>query len=165
MEPSTVILGISPGTRTMGLAVLRRGELIEWRVKTFKGLWSKKKLEYILRAIEKICDYYGVTAVAIKKVDPRRSSEQLDVLTTHLATFAKRKHLSISKYSLPELVEATGQKKRNMHHAVAEYVLEAYPVLRHAYLKERNNEREYYSKMFEAVMCARLAHIKRKAVG
>src|ERR1039458_9865646 len=120
MEASTTILGVSPGTRTMGLAVLRRGELIEWRVKTYKGVWSKEKLAYILQAIEKICDYYQVTGIAMKKVDPRRCSDQLDVLTEQLIEFANAKHFGVSTYSLPELIDVTGYEQRNLHQGVAE---------------------------------------------
>ena len=164
MAPSMVTLGISPGTRTMGLAVIRDGELIEWRVKTFKGIWSKEKLKYILRAIEKMCDYYRVTAVAMKKVDPLRSSKQLDVLTNNLIAHAKKKHLRIATYSLPELMKVTGRKQKNTHNAIAECVVEIYPGLRREYIKERNMEREYYSKMFEAVLSARMLHVKYSQV-
>ena len=120
MEASTAILGISPGTRTMGLAVLRRGELIEWRVKTWKGAWSKEKLEYILREIEKMCEYFQVTGGAIKKVAPLRSSAQLDVLTDHLIANTQKNDLHIATYSLPELLAMTGKKERNMQMAIAE---------------------------------------------
>ena len=164
MEASEVMLGISPGTRTMGLAVLRRGELIEWRVKTYKGVWSKEKLAYILRAIEKMCEYYQVTSVAIKKVDPRRSSEQLEVLTEHLIAFAKEKHFGIATDSLPELMEATGRQQRNLHYAIEECMLEKYPIVRKEYQKERNNKRQYYSKMFEAVLCAYMSILKQQKV-
>ena len=158
------MLGISPGTRTMGLAVLRHGELIEWRIKTYKGVWSKEKLAYILRAIEKMCDYYQVTSVAIKKVDPRRASPQLEVLTEHLIAFAKEKQFSIATYSLPELMEATGRQQRNLHYAIEESMLERYPIVRKEYQKERNNKRRYYAKMFEAVLCAYMQYMKEMTV-
>jgi len=158
------MLGISPSTRTMGLAVLRRGELIEWRVKTFKGVWSKEKLAYILTAIEKICEYYQVTSVAIKKVDPRRSSPQLEVLTSHLTSFAKEKRFGLAAYSLPELMEATGRQQRNLHYAIEECMLKKYPIVRKEYQKERNNKRQYYAKMFEAVLCAYMQYMKESTV-
>jgi len=164
MEASTAILGVSPGTRTMGLAVLRRGELIEWRVKTFKGNWSKEKRDYILGTIKRMCDYFQVTAIAVKKVDPLRSSTPLNVLTAHLIAHAQRNGMPIAAYSLPELSALSGAKQRNMHGAIAELTLDAYPEVRREYLKEKNNKRKYYFKMFEAILCAHMSHRKERTV-
>jgi len=146
----------------MGLAVIRHGELIEWRVKTYKGTWSKEKLEYILRVIGKMCDYFEIRQVAIKKVDPCRCSPQLNVLNKRLIAVMQKKHLRMAMYSLPELTKATGKKQRNMHYAIAEYLIEIYPGLRREYLKERNMDRAYYSKMFEAVMCAHMSSVRER---
>ncbi len=156
MALSKAILGISPGTRTMGIAVIRDGELVESRVKTFKGTWSKSKLAYILGVIEKVWEYYGITEVVIKKVDPIKSSKQLEVLTNRTIRQMTQKGMKMNMYSIYDLNAATGSKKRHLHSSIAEYVLEIYPGLRGEYLKERNNRREYYSKMFEAVLCAHL---------
>ncbi len=164
MEASTAILGVSPGTRTMGLAVIRDGELIEWRVKTFKGNWSKGKLDYILGVIWKMCDYFSITTIAIKKVDPLRSSVPLDTLTKHIIAHAEKNGMPIASYSLPELSAVSDKKVRNKHSAVAEYALDAYPAVRREYLKEKNNERKYYSKMFEAVLCAHMSRRKGRGV-
>lgn len=164
MEASKAILGISPGTRSMGFAVVRRGELIEWRVKTFKGVWSKEKLAHLLLAIGRICDYFQITGIAIKKVDPLRSSKQLDILNECITALAKKKALAIATYSLPEIKEVCKKQQKNVPIAVAEYALELYPEIRKEYLKERNNKREYYSKMFEAILCAHMLHIASIAV-
>ena len=160
MAAPKAILGISPGTRTMGLAVIRNGELIEWQVKTFKGTWSKDKLKHILGAIRKICDYFDVNAITLKKVDPIRSSAQLELLTDHLTAWTKKNTMRVATYSIHDLNAYTGRKQRNLHHAISEHVLEIYPALRQEYMKERNNECEYYSKMFEAVLCAHITHKK-----
>lgn len=162
MVASRAILGISPGTRTMGLAVIRDGELIEWRVKTFKGRWSKEKLRYILNAVGKMCNYFGVTGLAIKKIDPIKASTQLELLTNRLTAQVQKKGMRIRTYSIHDLNEVTGRKQRNLHHAIAEYVLEIYPGLQLEYLRERNGKREYYSKMFEAVLCSRLAEVREQ---
>ncbi len=164
MAASRAILGISPGTRTMGLSVIHNGELIEWRVKTFKGPWSKEKLAHIFRVIENMRAYFGISVVAIKKVDPLKCSPQLLRLTDHIMVKAKKKGVRTAMYSIHDLYVITGKKERHLHNAIAEYVLGIYPGVRGEYMKERNNRREYYAKMFEAVLCAHMQYEKDNKV-
>jgi len=160
MAAHRVILGISAGTRSIGLAVIRNGELVEWRVKTFKGEWSKDKLHYMLRKLDAICGYCAVTAIAMKKVDPAKGSRQLETLTARILKLAHKKRIPIVTYSLYDLHSVTDGKYRSAKKSISEHVLDTYPKLRREYLKERNNKREYYTKMFEAVLCAHVRNEK-----
>ena len=146
------LLGISPGTRVIGLAVLHKGELVEWKVKTFKEMWSVGKRKSILATIDRICDYYGVEVVSIKKIDPFRSSPQLDALIAAIVKQAEKNMLTVRLYSLSELDYdiRTGKKKDTL----SEQVASKHPMLRQTYLRERNNRAEYYTKMFEAIAMA-----------
>ena len=164
MAAHRVILGISSGTRSIGLAVIRNGELVDWNVKTFKGEWSKDKLKYIMHKLESICDYCQVTTIALKKVDPSKGSRPLEVLTAHIAKLACGKRIPIVAYSIYDLHSVTDERYRSAKKSIGEYVLDTYPRLRQEYLKERNNKREYYTKMFEAVLCAHLRNEKEVEV-
>ena len=146
------LLGISPGTRVIGLAVLHKGELVEWKVKTFKEMWSVGKRKSILATIDRICDYYGVQVVSIKKIDPFRCSPQLDALIAALVKQAEKNMLTVRLYSLSDLDYdiRTGKKKDTL----SEQVASKHPMLRQTYLRERNNRVEYYTKMFEAIAMA-----------
>jgi len=160
MADTKAILGISSGTRSIGLAMMRNGDLVDWKVKTFKGEWSKDKLEYILRQLDAICRYYSVTAIALKKVDPSKGSRQLEVLTAGIIKLARRKRIPIDTYTIHDLHSVADGRYRSAKKSIAEFVLDTYPTLRREYLRERNNKREYYTKMFEAVVCAHIRNEK-----
>jgi len=149
-----VILGISPGTRVMGLAVLRHGELVEWKVKTFKEMWSREKRKAILSTIKRLCEYHAVDVLVLKKVDPLRSSPQLDRLINNIATQAMKQRIKVVYYSLADLDFDLRTGSKPTRDGIAEKVVERHPILRPEYHKERNNRKEYHMKMFEAVAMA-----------
>jgi Holliday junction resolvasome RuvABC endonuclease subunit len=157
---AAAILGISPGTRTVGLAVIRDGRLVEWRVKTFPKKWSKGKLQHIQKALTQTCEYYGISLMAIKKIDPAKSSRKLDRLVSSIQSLAQKRKIRVRYYTIHDLYDRTGNAKRRKGQ-IAEYVLEQYSELRTEYLKERNNKRQYYAKMFEAVLCTHISHEKK----
>ena len=144
------LLGISPGTRIIGLAVMCDGELVEWKVKTFKATWSGKKRTMILEAIERMRNYYGIEILAIKKIDPLRSSPQLDMLLDAIYDLAKRNKIELYQYSLSDLDYDDRPTKRQL----SERIAGRHPKLRRKLLRERSNRTEYHTKMFEAVAMA-----------
>ncbi len=152
-----VILGISPGTRVVGLALIRNGELVEWKVKTFKEKWSWEKRKQILSTIGRICQYHSVTVLVLKKVDPLRSSRELDKLIIGILRQAKRNHIKTMRYSLADLDYDLRTGKKQTKDNVASQVTEKRPELRKEYLHARNCNKEYHMKMFEAVALAEQA--------
>jgi hypothetical protein len=148
------LLGISPGTRIVGLAVMYKGELLEWKVKTFRERWSAKKQKAILATIGRLCDYHGIQAIAVKKVDPLRSSPQLDGLVAAIATLAEGKHIKLWQFSLSDLDYDVRNKKKQTKGDLSEQVADKHPELRRQYLRERNNRNDYHTKMFEAIAMA-----------
>jgi len=94
--------------------------------------------------------------VIIKKVDPLRSSPQLDKLVTSITKQALRKRIKVCQYSLSDLDYDIHTGKKQTKDNISEKVVEKHPELRKEYLQERNNRREYYTKMFEAIAMAEL---------
>jgi Holliday junction resolvasome RuvABC endonuclease subunit len=148
------ILGISPGTRIIGLAIIQKGELVEWKVMTFKQMWSADKRKAILVTIDKLCDYHGIQVLVIKKVDPLRSSPDLDSLVAAIVRQAERRPIKVKLYSLSDLDYNIQTDKKQTKEGIREQVANRHPELKNDYLKERNNRREYYTKMFEAIAMA-----------
>ena len=148
------LLGISPGTRVMGFAVIQKGELVYWKVKTFKEMWSMEKRKAILATIYRICDYYGIHTVSIKKIDPLRSSPQLDMLISVIIRQSEKKHIRVQLYSLSDLDYDIQTGKKQTKEFLSEQVANKHPELRKKYLLERNNRADYYTKMFEAIAMA-----------
>ena|SRR5579872_5667389 len=156
MADTKAILGINAGTRSIGIAMIRNGDLVDWKVKSFKGEWSKDKLEYILRKLDAVCRDYPVTAIALKKVDPSKGSRQLEVLMARIIKLASKNRIPVTIYSIHDLHLMTDGRYKSAKKSIAEYVQTTYPVLKSEYQRERKNKREYYAKMFEAVLCAHI---------
>lgn len=150
------ILGISAGTRTIGIAVLRGDDLIEWQVKTFKAQWSKEKLKSILQTVDGLIEYFKVDALALKETSPVRSSANLKKVIQSMIELARKKRIKYSRYSLDDLKQQSSSNWKNTKDDLMEFIAEKYPILRKEYLKERNNVRPYYLRMFEAIGAARI---------
>jgi len=150
---AATILGISLGTKLIGVAVMRDGELIEHRVRTFKKRWSKDKEKTILTYIEKLIEYYSVSHVALKTPDPLKSSKRLDQLNENVKEIVQKK-TELHNYSLPTVKLGLAIKSHNKN-SFMEQIAERYPELRKIYLKEINNRHSYYERMFEAIGVAR----------
>ena len=148
------LLGISPGTRIIGLAVIIKGELVEWKVKTFKQKWCNGKQKAILAIIAKLIEYYDVKAISLKKIDPLKSSKHLDSLIDAIENLGVDKGIFVKRYSLTDLDYANRSGKRDGKVKLTERIVKKHPELKNEYLKERNNRREYYTKMFEAIAMA-----------
>ena len=148
------LLGISPGTRVIGLAVISQGELVEWKVKSFKEMWSRSKRRAILRTIEQLCDSHYVGEIAVKKTDPARSSPQLEMLVRAIVRRAEWRNIRVTQYSLSDLDYDLRTGRKQTKEAVSERVVEKHPELRAKYLRERTNLTDYYTKMFEAIAIA-----------
>jgi len=149
-----VILGVSLGTRVIGVAVMQSGELIDSRVKVFKQQWSKDKRKQILTSIERLIDYYNAKQVVVKSIDPLRTSNQLNLLTEKLKVVLHLKKITFDFYSLSTAKLGLGIKARNKQDFMCQ-IAERYPQLRKKYQKEINSQHTYYERIFEAVALAK----------
>jgi hypothetical protein len=148
------LLGISPGTRVVGLAVIQKGVLVEWKVKTFKEMWSGDKRRAIIATIDRVCEYHGIQVLALKKIDPLKSSPQLDRLVGSILKRAKLNGIKVCQYSLSDLDYDLQMGKKQNKSELTEKVASKHPEVQKEYLLERNNRKEYYTKMFEAIAMA-----------
>ena len=151
------VIGVSLGTRLAGIAVMKRRELVVYKVKTFKGAWSKKKQNEILKLFDTLYDHYNVKCLAIKLVSPLHSSKQVDALTLCFMAQAKDKGIKVISYPLHEIKKSLGLKKRQ---SVNEHIAGKYIELRKEYEQEQNSFNPYYTKMFEAIAVAELVESK-----
>jgi len=145
------IIGINPGTRYLGIAVLQDSELLDWRVKTFRGKWRKEKAERILEMLCEHIKLYEINAIALKRLHPARISKNLKTLVSMIKVLAKRKKVKFNQYSIEELercfLEGEKYNKRNL----AEKIIEEYPMLIHELNKEKSRKHSYYMRAIEAV--------------
>lgn len=144
-----VVLGISLGTRVMGMAIFYKGDLLEWKVKSFKEHWSLAKQRHILTTLERFCNSYSVSVIKIKKLDPLRSSKPLDELLRIFILQSELVGIKVFVHSLSDLDYDIKNKKQ-----LSEKVSQRHPELMKKYLQARANRSEYYTKMFEAIALA-----------
>jgi|SRR5690606_1087629 len=152
---TNIVLGISLGTRYVGIALLRNGFLTDCRIKPFLSSWSKDKETEILDYLEKYLITNGIQTIAQKFSNPDRSSPQLLDLERGFLKIIDEYQIKIFSYTISDIKELCQNSKN--HHELSDFLSERYPYLYTAYNKERKQRKEYYKRMFEAVAAAHLA--------
>jgi len=142
------IIGINPGTRYLGLAIFCGSELRDWQVKNTEGKWSDDKMTKITSMLLSLIDSYDANVLAVKRLNPSRSSPNLNKLASTIENLSKMRKLRIYHYSIDEIKRYFQQRSRK---GLAEIMASEYPVLCHELRKEQANLNPYYIRMFEAV--------------
>jgi len=151
-----ILLGISPGTRIIGIALWKQGQLQDARIKSFTGSWTESKLKDILFAMQNIITDNDTTTIAIKKPASVRSSPALTKLVSEPIILAKRKKIAVHTYSFNELKQFYSDDRTFTKADLIKAVAMKYPELRTAYNREQSNHNRYYTKMFEAITAAEI---------
>lgn len=150
-----IVLGISPGTKEIGFAVMRGTELLYWANKSFKGVWSIDKKEKIQDVIQKVLMKYEVSKMAIKIPDERKSSPALNEVVKGIKGLCKTSKITVKEYSLNDLKEYfIGTSKSDKKDLVA--IVGMYDELM---VKGRSWDEKYYIKVIEAIACARVVNM------
>lgn len=148
------IIGINPGTRYLGIAVLYGSELMDWRIKALEGKWSEEKIKKAIGIVNDLIERYELNVLAIKKLHPSRRTENLLRLANKIKDFARRKKLKVYQYSIKEVeklfIESEKLNKRNL----IKEMVKIYPLLHHDLKIEQSHKNPYYFRMFEAVALA-----------
>jgi len=148
------IIGINPGTRYLGIAVFQDSELLDWRIKTFPGKWTKEKTDKILTIVRQQIEDYDIRKIIIKKLHPSRSSKNLKVIVSRVKTLGRKKRIKIQSCSIKELERIfVGDMKPNKQN-LAERIAGRYPVLIPELNKEKSSKNSYHLRMVEAVAFA-----------
>jgi RNase H-fold protein (predicted Holliday junction resolvase) len=152
--PQQPILAIVPGTRHIGIAVIRADELVYFAIRSFKGKKTKQRLfSETGKCLAKLTERYHPGVLAIKEPShlQARLSRFLPALTGHIKACARERGLKV----LPmRLIEA----KRHFFpqaptgEALAQVMVCQYPVLR-AVAKRRTTRQAkvYWQQMFDAI--------------
>lgn len=146
-----MILGISPGTRTCGFAVVRDGEVKKWSVKSYKEKWSDGKLIGILYSISQLINRHKIQDIALKMPDAVPRSLGYAQLIGALNALFETRGINARYYALSDIagVHAPGEKinRKTLFGRIADRHTE----LQQLYRKEAKSSKPYYDKVFEAV--------------
>ena len=148
------ILGISPGTQIMGIAVFEGKVLVDRGCKIFKGKYSDSKLEKIIKTIERYVEDYEVEALALKVNSERSTSTFMEEIISKVIDFAKDKGLPVYQYTIDEIKKCFSDCEINNKIELLEKTVERIPELLYEYKKELKKGEGYYIRMFEAVAVA-----------
>ncbi len=145
-------LGVSPGTRFIGIALQVNGKLIDWKVQGFPGKWSEHKLKIIIHSLNQYMDRHAVTSVCIKIPDELPVSKPFIQLVGTLNVACERKGIKPMYYTLSNLKRQLCSDGEMNKAGFAECVVAKHPELLPEYHKEKSNSNNnYYVKIFEAV--------------
>lgn len=151
------ILGISPGTRHMGIAVEQNGRLVQYRVHTFSGKWSNTKLRLIFNAINKHTELHAVERIVVKIPDVFPTTKAFNQLIGCVNIMASRKKIAIHYLTLNDLKLDLAGTKKISRACLIDLIIKSHPELMPEYQREKQNQEGYYYKMFEAVMCTKVS--------
>lgn len=142
------MIGISPGTRTIGLAVIKDTILVDWTVKKFQEEWSDKKFERIIQNLEAYILRYNISVIAIKRHHVSRTSKELEQLVHGIMLMAKRHNINCKGYTIEELEHLCNGASTKEE--LMSYIYQHYPeIIKNIKLTKDNID--YHLKMVEAV--------------
>ncbi len=152
------VLGISPGTQSMGIAVLKEGRLAHWKIQKFQGAWDHKKRRTIVHFLSQQISRNKVEAIAVKIPDVLPISDGYIQLLGAMNVLFERKGIKAVYYTLSDLKKHYCLEKKINKKALTECIVAKHPELLLEYRKEQNNRNPYYHKLFEAVAVAQVIH-------
>jgi len=145
------ILSIVPGTKYLGTALFYGSELRDWGIKVLNAKGTKEKIKKAKEIISDFIEKYEPQVLALKKLDLKKSSKNLNSLVRKIKEFAKRKNLFICQMKLSEIKESILPQRRINKKELAQIMVSRYPELLFDFKKEEKNKNSYYERMFEAV--------------
>lgn len=150
------ILGISIGTRNVGLAVIRLRKLTDYRIRTFEGKWTPTKCDSIWTVVETLIKQNGITDITVKMPPPSHCSEGIDELIGGIQELARWFHIEVHQCTIQDIKLPYADSKKCNKKVMVAALIEKYPQLK---TKLNNGKRvqPYNAKLFEAVACAELA--------
>lgn len=154
------VLGISPGTRTLGIAICYNNELLDWKTLNFKGEWSCEKMKKVLEVIRTIIEVNDINMISIKEPKPTINHDPVCNLVEQLEIIAYALNIPCRRYSLNDIRKYYLKGLKGDKTEIRQKLIQRYPALYLEGQKEEANQNPYYVRMFEAisvaVMCSKI---------
>lgn len=150
---SSIILAVAPGTRELGVAVLRGGELLFYGVKTVSNRKNPQAiLETVSHQIRRAVKKYRPKHLATERIIIRQNSYALlAVVAEQIKAIAKESDLPIYEYAPATVRKRLCETGRSTRRETAETLALRFPELKRYYLRVTKWERDYYGNLFDAV--------------
>lgn len=154
-------IGISIGTTKIGIAVLERNIIIEWKIKTFNKAWSQEKLESI---ISYIIDHYiivhSIKRIGVKIPALHSHTCAITQILQGIEYVAKEKGIILHMYTLSDIkIYWNGQQKTTRDQLI-KTILGKHPKFQKAYNRIMKTKNFHFEKLFEAIGAAHMIQEK-----
>jgi hypothetical protein len=149
-----LILGISLGTTTTGIAVLKDKELIQWQTHSFREVWSEQKAEDIVNRFHYYIRQYRIEVVVIKLPPQSHQPTPVVQLLKKLVDLCAYKGCMVQTCTKRDIKkEIPGARNNN---DIMLFAITHYPIITPEYTKALAGKNQYHKKLFEAVVAAHL---------
>lgn len=148
------ILGISLSSRILALAVLRDGELMDYRIQQFQDRWSALKEVRITASMQRFIRDYAITSIALSLPHEQNTSKESKTCLAKVLAGCKKNAAPVTAYehkTLHNICEGSKARQKALMCVIAHQ----FPELKHFLRRELKNRRPYYCKLFEAVAVAK----------
>jgi hypothetical protein len=154
LKKPPIILGVNPGARYIGIAVLSGPELRDWGVKVINGKWSTGKMGKALSVVSGLIKQHEPAVLAVKDLHPSRSSPNLIRMVSRIQEIARRKGILVCRYSIEDMKTFFFPEDCRNKRELADKIASEYPALLNDLGKEKSSKNPYHVRMFEAVALA-----------
>lgn len=146
-----VVLGVSPGTRYMGIAILCDRKLVKWKLCSFPKKWTPQKLKTIVSSFENYISKSNTKVIAIKVPDTLPLSKAYIQLVGTINALCESKNIKPVYYTLNDLkIRYCGTQSVNKEWLAQTITLQN-PELEKYLNKKNDTGKLHYEKIFEAV--------------
>ncbi len=154
MFDDTAIIGLSLGSRNVGVAVLKNGELRECRVKLIRASTPAERLTKLRNILTKLITHYKPARLALKSIHPSRSSQLLRQAVNEVTRVTSDNKLALRSYSLVDLKDEAGQTRKANKKLLARACTVEHPILTQAFSHPSAFRLDYHMRAFEALAAA-----------
>lgn len=164
-KSNSKILAIDPGTRNIGVAVLKNGKLLFHGVQVIRGCKSpqetlKEGRKTILRLIKDFRPQVLVVEKSYFANNKNRYFSLLNVFVDEIRAIGKRKGLKVISYAPSTIKKAICANGRASKQEVARAVISRFPELKVYLTQDRAWKERYHQNMFDAVAVGMMGVIK-----
>lgn len=153
-----VILGISLGTTTAGIAIMDEKELVHWQTHSFRAVWSDRKADGIVARLGSYLTRYRVQVVVVKLPPKSHQPYSVSQLLKKVVELCSYHGCMVQTTTKKELKAKIAGAKN--HSDIMSFAIFHYPIITHQYQRALSRKNHYHKKLFEAVVAAHLCDKK-----
>lgn len=158
----SVTLGISVGTRFIGIALFKSNTLLYWHTKSFPSKWSEKKFRRIIKCIDELIAENNASSIAIKIPQNFERISRINRLLGAINILCERARVTPRYFTLDDVKRSFIDQHVDSKVLVAQ-ITHTYPELTEINTRNKHAKTNYYKKVFEAVLVGHVVHKQNEA--